>query len=173
MANGYFSSDPVNIREESLNYLRTHRNWYVRWTNFNKNLWNLSNVAIMILGAATSILAALNRPGGAQDPLTWTDSLTIAMPALASLLSAILVQWRVYEKWQLREEGRIDLEELLCEAHLIRVDEPEKTLKKAIELRRRAITIERTQANRFFALAPQGSDPRKLEANDGSEKPGA
>jgi hypothetical protein len=164
MPNGFLSSDPETIRLQLLGELEEDYRWYKCWSKFNKYLWNILNMAIIVLGAATSIVVAVSR-NQTEAGLSWTDWVTMAMPALASLASAFLLQWRVYEKWQLREEGRIDLAELICKAYLIPRDKPGEFLARAVRLRRRAVEIERIQARRFFALAPKEPRPNSGQAD--------
>src|SRR3990167_7847139 len=163
MSNGFLSSNPETIRSQLLSYLEKDYRWYKRWSRFNKYLWNILNLAIIVLGAATSIVVAVTRHQGVED-LSLTDWVTLLMPALASLASAFLLQWRGFWKWQLRAGGGHDLAQLICKAYLIPIDKPDEFLERAVRLRRKAVEIERIQARRFFALAPKEPKPNSGQA---------
>jgi hypothetical protein len=122
-------NDAKDIRQASLNYLRTHRAWYATWSNLLTWTWNIATFSIIILGALTSILTAL----GSAD-----KTLLIALPAISSLLGALLVQFRMRDVWRLRELGRIATEELICKAYLIPVDDRQAALQAAIDVRLQA-----------------------------------
>lgn len=147
MAEGFLSSQPEDIRAELLRYLRKHRDWYENWSRRNKWLWNVLNVAIIALGSVTSVLVAVGDPA-AKGSLRWY--LAIIFPATAALFSTILVQFRVFEKWRQRESGRIEAEELICEAFLIPVDQDKSTRTAAITVRLKAHELERRQADEHF-----------------------
>src|SRR3990167_5429802 len=117
MSNGFLSSNPETIRSQLLSYLEKDYRWYKRWSRFNKYLWNILNLAIIVLGAATSIVVAVTRHQGVED-LSLTDWVTLLMPALASLASAFLLQWRGYEKGEVGGGGGGDPAEPLCKAGL-------------------------------------------------------
>jgi hypothetical protein len=119
-------------------------------------LWNSATASIVVISAATAILAAWNRPY-----LQW---LNILLPAISTVLGTLLMQFRMRDMWQLREMGRIASEELVAEAHLMDVGKVEDATKTAIALRMRAHQIERDQATQFFAEPPNkegGSKPNK------------
>jgi len=135
------SGSPVEIREAALAYLRTHRKWYVFWSRVYTHIWNIATFLIIVIGALTSILTAY---GEISKPLL------IVLPAISSLLGALLVQFRFRDVWRLRELGRISTEELICEAYLIPQNDRAEALKAAINLRLQAHKLERDQLSEFF-----------------------
>lgn len=92
--------------------------------------------------------------GNREDIPPWV---IIVLPAVSALLSTLLLQFRVRDMWQLRDEGRIATELLICKAHLIPTETREIALKSAMELRIAAIELERDQSRRFFSVIGQPS----------------
>ena len=137
------------IRTAILSYLRSHRAWYARWSTFYSLSWNTSTLLIVILGAATSILAAAG--DGLPQRL---HLLVIVLPAISSLLAALLVQFKQKEMCRLREAGRLTCEELICKAFRISSDENHKdALAAAIQLREAAHNLERQQLLEYMGEA--------------------
>jgi hypothetical protein len=142
---------PEQIRAATIDYLRTHRNWYIRGAEAYFWLWNLPSVAIVVLGALTAILSAYG------DFAIRHRLLMTVLPAMSSLLATLLIQFRVRDIWRLRELGRISSEELIAKAHLLPTDDQETAKKGAIELRLAAHQLERAQAEQFYADAARPS----------------
>jgi hypothetical protein len=135
------SENPHQIREVTLAYLRSHRSWYAFWSRTYTLTWNIATFSIIVLGALTSILTAFGQV---------SKILLIILPAISSLLGAFLVQFRLRDMWRLREMGRIAVEELICKAYLLPVDDPQTALKEAIELRLNVHKLERDQLSEYF-----------------------
>lgn len=94
----------------------------------------------MVLGAATSILTA------ADDLLKIPKLWLILLPALSSLLAAIISQFRFKDLSRIREEGRISAELLVSEAFLIPIDcDNASAMKAAVALRQAAHELELKQ----------------------------
>ena len=130
------------IRQATLSYLNSHRAWYATWSNVLTWTWSVATFAIIVLGALTSILTA----SGSENKI-----LLITLPAVSSLLGALLVQFRMRDVWRLRELGRIAAEELICKAYLIPVDDSKTALQAALDIRREAHKLERDQMSEFFS----------------------
>lgn len=135
-------SDMVEIKRQALRDLRTHRNWYARSSRVNQYLWNFLTMGIIVLSGLSSLFSAY----GTAVP-QW---LPMMSSALAALFGTIIVQFRIRDAWQLREQGRIEAEMLVAEAHLIDITDELETLKQAVALRKRAHALEMKQLNQFF-----------------------
>ena len=135
-------SDTVEIKRQALRDLRTHRNWYARSSRVNQYLWNFLTMGIIVLSGLSSLFSAY----GTAVP-QW---LPMMSSALAALFGTIIVQFRIRDAWQLREQGRIEAEMLVAEAHLIDITDELETLKQAVALRKRAHALEMKQLNQFF-----------------------
>jgi hypothetical protein len=160
------SQESPQIREATLAYLRSHRSWYASCSRAYTLIWNISNLSIIVLGALSSILFAY---GTANKVLLTT------LPALSSLLGAILIQFKLRDVWRLRELGRIAVEELICQAYLIPLDDRDAALKAAVELRLLVHKLERDQLSEFFGQAPDvrtSSKSRNSKSEHASSKQG-
>jgi hypothetical protein len=140
--------DGAAIQRKTLDYLRSHRKSYIGGNIRFGVAWNTLSFAVIVLSALTSILAAL------QNIPPW---LLIVLPAVSALLSTFLLQFRIRDLWQLRDEGRIQIEMLICRAHLIPTETREAALQAAMELRTAAIKLELDQSRRFFSVIGQPS----------------
>ncbi|TAX65035.1 hypothetical protein ELI00_34480 [Rhizobium ruizarguesonis] len=135
-------SDAVEIKMQTLRDLRTHRNGYARSSKFNQYLWNFLTLGIIVLSGLSSLFSAY----GPVVP-QW---LPMATSALVALFGTIMVQFRVRDVWQLREQGRIEAEILVADAHLIDITDNLATLKRAAVIRKRAHALEMKQLNQLF-----------------------
>lgn len=139
------AQDGEEVRLAILCYLRTHRNWYRRWSQFFTLSWNCCALAIVILGFATSILTAIDdKLFAAPKPLL------ITLPAVSSPLGAVLTQFRLRELAGIREEGRIRAEQLVCKAFLVPTSSKEAALAEAVKLRDAAHQLEREQLDLYM-----------------------
>ncbi|MBY5334736.1 DUF4231 domain-containing protein [Rhizobium leguminosarum] len=145
-----FPSDTFEIKRQALRDLRTHRNWYARYSRVNQYLWNFLTLGIVVLSGLSSLFSAY----GTVIP-QW---LPMATSALVALFGTLIVQFRIRDVWQLREQGRIEAEMLVAEAHLIDITDELTTLKQAVALRKRAHALEMKQLNQFF-VGTTGANP--------------
>lgn len=133
--------DAVEIKKQTLRDLRLRRNWYARSSRVNQYLWNFLMLGIIVLSGLSSLLSAYDAAPN------W---LPMATSALAALFGIIIVQFRVRDVWQLREQGRIDAEKLAAEGHLIDIIDSPTALQQSVALRKRAHALEMKQLNQFF-----------------------
>lgn len=143
-------------RQQLIEQLKVRREWYRQARRLYNTLWNSFTLLIVICTAAASIVAALNYGKLSSEAL---QILMVVLPAIASLLSTILVQFRVRENWQLRELGRLDIEELLLEAQRLQDSNDAQTQAAIDKLHARALEISRRQASEFFAYLSKSTEP--------------
>lgn len=141
-AESMLPSDAAEIKRQALRDLRTHRNGYARSSKVNQYLWNFLTLAIIVLSGLSSLFSAY----GPVVP-NW---LPMTASALVALFGVIMVQFRVRDVWQLREQGRIEAEVLVADAHLIETTDNLATLKQVAALRKRAHALEMKQLNQLF-----------------------
>lgn len=134
--------EAVEIKKQTLRDLRMRRNWYARSSRVNQYLWNFLMLGIIVLSGLSSLLSAYD----AAVP-SW---LPMATSALAALFGIIIVQFRIRDTWQLREQGRIEAEMLAAEGHLIDIIDSPTALQQSVALRKRAHALEMKQLNQFF-----------------------
>jgi hypothetical protein len=142
------------IQRKILDYLRSHRKAYIGGNVRFGVLWNVLSFSVIVLSALTSILAAFKE----GSPNSIPSFVLVILPAASALLSTFLLQFRIRDLWQLRDEGRIEIERLICKAHLIPTEDRKTALERAMELRAAAIELEFNQSRRFFSVLerPQG-----------------
>ncbi len=150
-----FEGSSEEIKRGAIAYLQTHRRWYAHWATFYGKLWNVLTCSVIALSALASILSAY---GSGVDKIYPTVT-----AALSALFGTILVQYRVRDMWQLREQGRIDAEKLVANALLIPTSDEDATLRAAVSLRLDAHTLESEQNKRYF-----GEPSSKQKADEGS-----
>jgi hypothetical protein len=133
--------EAVEIKKQTLRDLRMRRNWYARSSRVNQYLWNFLMLGIIVLSGLSSLLSAYDAVP------KW---LPMATSALAALFGIIIVQFRIRDVWQLREQGRIEAEMLAAEGHLIDIIDSPTALQQSVALRKRAHALEMKQLNQFF-----------------------
>jgi hypothetical protein len=136
------ANTPAEIRSAILGYLRTHRNWYHRWSAFYSLGWNVLTLLVLVLGALTSILQAV---GGVDQRIL------VILPALSSLCAALLIQFRLKDVCRIREQGRIAIELLICRALELSGKNADLVRREAIELREAAHQVELDQLIQFLS----------------------
>jgi hypothetical protein len=135
--------------------LEDMRRWYAQSMARNGVVWMTLNLSIIALSATTTIAVAL----GLDKNDSFGRVIVAAMPALVTLFSSILVQFRTRETWQLREMGRIEFTDLINRARFIPTENYNKTVEDVVKLLRESQRIERVQATGFFSYLSQKSDP--------------
>jgi hypothetical protein len=108
---------------------------------------------VLLSGFATSILAALaTREVLTQFP--FIRILLIVLPALGSAAATVAVQARLYDRYQLREDGRRSIQNLYNEARgkYAAAQTPHAHAAIYQEIVNRVDEIERQQSNSFFSL---------------------
>lgn len=148
-------------RRELIDKLKHWEAWYTSASNSYGSAWHIITTLVVVLTAATSLLVALDK----ATSLKW---LAVLMPAAAGLLTTISVQFRIKENWQLREFGRLEIASLLVDAHDLRADDPELR-RKANDLLRKALAIDRAQAASFFDMQSQKQERGAQEGRDGRQ----
>lgn len=139
--------DPKSAREATIDFVKAHRNWYAKWASIYEKQWNFYTSAIIILSAATSIVSA----AGPGEITRWTS---VGLSALSALLATILVQFRIRDLWQIREQGRIEAEEIIARAYLMPSLDIEAARKAAVEIKIETHRLEKKQARQFFSAPP-------------------
>lgn len=128
--------------------------WYVdsvRRTNF---FWLCCQVFALVAGFGTSVLAALLKQKLISgDNIGW---IIVILPFVGSVASTILVQARVYDRWRLRERGRIGFQTLVTDGRrrFAAATSPAEYTQLHKDLSDEADKIENEQSKSFFALSP-------------------
>jgi hypothetical protein len=130
---------------------REYEIWYSKVVRLNYRVWYGLQFIALMSGFLTSIFVAL------QDKEEWTEPIKIVcivLPALGSVAGTIILQFKIFETWKLREEGRIAFQNLVnfgkSEIYKCKTEEDFEKLYELLV--QKTNEIENDQANRFFSL---------------------
>lgn len=121
-----------------------YRPWYEKAASRQFIYWHACSLTALLAGFASSIVAAFMKEidfaGNGRLLLT-------ILPVLGALASALLSQFRFQELEDLRERGRIELEDIILWARgqLSIIEDDKKCLEIFDELRNRVKDLESTQ----------------------------
>jgi len=139
--------------------------WYTKAVRQCYAWWIFLQLAILSSGSLTSILAGLNMRENKIGDMGKISM--IVLPILGTALTAIVVQFRIFDLWRIREQGRIEFQALYEKGlRLSATVEDQKQRNLELEqLQERTRQIEQDQSNLFFGLAKSdlvlGSDVGK------------
>lgn len=142
--------------------------WYTKAVaTLRRSTMPLQLIALLS-GFATSILAAIFT--GRETPLP--DAIRviiIVLPALGSALSTFIVQAKLFERYQLRENGRLAIQSYHTEAKakyaFLKTDE--ELFKFHDDLRKRVDKVEALQSDRFFGFMLNKTDQQAQPPGNG------
>ena len=128
--------------------------WYSRSTKLHYEIWLPLHLASLLIGAATALVAAL-APEESLKTFGTARILLIVLPVAATALSTITAQSRLHQRYQLREDGRRKVQNLLNEGRRrfagAKEDAEYGAIHKDLEV---AIDeIEKEQSASFFLLS--------------------
>lgn len=160
------ADDPKKALEDFLLELRqVYYPWYDRSVGRHYWLWLPIHLIGLFSGFATSIIAALATEESFKS-FGLVRLLLVLLPALGAALSTVVVQSRLHERYQLRENGRIAIQNQWNEGRrkyaAARTAEEYSTIHA--ELVQRVNQIEAEQSASFFSLA--GSRPSNGRQNN-------
>lgn len=138
-------------------HIHTYPVWYAKSVRRYSVAYYGLQFTVVLSGFLTAAVAAFET----QIAESWTKPVTVIVPLLGSLAAGALYQFRVYDLWRLREDGRLAFQDLdtearrqlaaaTCEADCIRAHG---------ELQQQVTKIERDQADRFYAVRDSKSLP--------------
>ena len=114
--------------------------------------WYLGLQLLMFVASiATAVFAALSN-GKNFD--SWAKYVIVLLPLVGATATTILSQFRLYDLWKLREEGRIQIQAIVLEADRRAASATSETECAQIhkELADRVNKIEQDQSVSFFSL---------------------
>lgn len=125
--------------------------WYAKVCRLNYRIWYSLQLISLLSGFLTSIFVAF------QTQATWTPTIKIiciVIPLVGSLAATIVLQFKIFETWKLREEGRISFQNLVnySNSQIFKCKSQEDFQKLFEEITSKANEIENDQANKFFSL---------------------
>jgi len=158
--------------DEFVNELHTeYELWYAKSVRRNYLWWYILQIVSAISGLFFALASAIAVSGVLKDtPNSTNDNpkltmLLVLLPALSSACANIIIRFRIYDLWMIREQGRIKFQKLHKEALGKAASAKDDNERSALyqDLVERAEIIENEQQTRFFSIA--GSDLSANNAN--------
>jgi hypothetical protein len=140
--------DRISKRDEFIKRLKSDREWFKSRRIQIQGLWLSLTLVSLMFGFVTSILIAMGWPNATEQP---GKAILVALPAISSFCGTILAQFRLRENWELREFGRIDVDEAIVRASFLPIDDPVAFSKGLYDLQMARVQLSRLQTTRFFA----------------------
>ncbi|CAN5153685.1 hypothetical protein BH10PSE8_BH10PSE8_21950 [soil metagenome] len=150
MANSVGQEETLSVGEikkrDFRDELKKDQGWYRKWKIWLGLLWNVGTILIISLGAISSFLVLA---GTAETQIG--KYLVASLTSISAVITAALSQFRVRDLWQLRENGRLEMMELLDALRLVDISDPAKAEQALAPLRARRRELTRQQAQSFFS----------------------
>lgn len=147
--------NPKDAAQAYIAHIETaYYKWYEGSVTRNYVLWLCCQLLALITGFGTSVIAALFKDKLVSgDGIVW---LIIVLPFLSAMASTVLVQSRVYDRWRLREAGRICFQALVTDGRRRFAAATSLAEYTALhkDLADETARIEKEQSRSFFALSP-------------------
>jgi hypothetical protein len=139
--------------------------WYERSVNRHYAIWLPLHLAALLIGAATTVVAAL----ASDEALAGHGIgrvLLVILPLLGTALSTAVVQSRLHQRYQLRENGRRQVQVLWNEGRrrFAAATAPEEFSAIHEELEKRLDQIEGEQGASFFSLVATAAPTQKASS---------
>jgi hypothetical protein len=83
-----------------------------------QRLFNFLTLSVILLGFLTSVLAAVQKQEVIKYYSAYVGWSLIVLPFLSSLIATVLTQFRIREKFNLREDARLKANELVTKARI-------------------------------------------------------
>jgi hypothetical protein len=127
--------------------------WYESRSDWNYRLWHGFTFLAVISGFLSSLLAALTKAGLFKE---WGSVLLIVLPATGSLAAILLNQFHFADLEDIRERGRIEIQDLIdwAKISLAAAKDEETCFNIYEELRKKVKDLELSQhavSNRVYA----------------------
>jgi len=131
-----------NIHEE-------YEIWYAKAVRKNYRIWYGLQMITLLSGFFSSIFIAF------QSNMIWSSTtkiIAIILPLLGSLSATVILQFKIFELWKLREEGRIAFQNLhnFGKSEYAKCKNDDEFQNLFDNLINKTNEIENDQSNRFF-----------------------
>jgi len=150
----------VTAKSEFLRFVKylekSYKPWYTKSVSRTLKLWYLCQGLSILCGFATAIIAAFTD----KEFFNVTGKiLLIIIPTVGSLSATIILQFRIFDLWQLRESARVSFEEMISTGFQLYASN--KTEEEYSELHKAFIEktykLEDEQKTQFFQLSSASS----------------
>ena len=147
--------NPKDAAQAYIVHLETaYYKWYENDVKSNYRFWLCCHVLALVAGFGTSVLAALLKQKLLSgESVAWV---VVIVPFVGSVASTVMVQSRVYDRWRLREAGRIGFQTLVTEGRrrFAAATTPAEFSELHKDLSDETAKIEKEQSKSFFAITP-------------------
>ena len=148
------------LLNELLNDLETgDLPWYERASERNNYAWHTAVGVAILASVLSTVIAGLIRDG--QFEGVWRF-LMIVLPAIGTVATGFLNAFKFREKEAMREEGRIEMLDIIREGRSLQADSGDEAKCKLNydTIRKRVDELDRAQNNRDAALRRDQRSPR-------------
>jgi hypothetical protein len=133
---------------------RIHEDFEV-WYERHERLFRFWYIGLQLFAFVVSILTAiLAALADAEAFKNWAKYILVLLPVLGSIAISLITQLRLYDLWKLREEGRIQFQNLAIEAErrAAAAKTDEEATKIHEDIQKQLNEIESAQNVGFFGL---------------------
>lgn len=152
-------------RKELRARIREHYHWYERAKSLSRNLFYIFQVLSLVCGFAAAALASIDFD---EPRPPWAKPALILLPLLASTLASIIHQFSWRELYELREQGRIELKEMLLESKHSRPETIATMTALEKTMHERMVAVSRQQAASYFSFVKSA----EADSSKGKMPPG-
>lgn len=130
--------------------------WYKKSKNRNCYAWYACQYFSLVAGFGTALIAALDQGGLAESLGDANHWLLVLLPFLGSMTATVLVQSKVFLRYQLRERGRVEVQWLVLhgKGQFAAAKTDEEYAQLYGFLSSKIDEIEKMQGDGFFKTAP-------------------
>lgn len=148
--------NPKDSLGASIIYLENaYLKWYERSVSRNQYFYHIIQVIALVSGFGTALVAALLKDEQFRG-FSAGRIVLVVLPLIGSLCATVLAQSRVYERWRLRENGRLAIQALSNEGRqrYAEAKTPEEYTQIHKELNAKVDEIEKSQSAGYFSHVP-------------------
>jgi hypothetical protein len=154
------NTEQTTAKSEFLKFIKylekSFKPWYTKNVGRSLYLWYVCQALSILCGFATAIIAAF----ADQAFFAATGKLLlIIIPTIGSLAATIILQFRIFDLWQLRESGRTTIEKMVSLGFQIYASN--KTEQEYSDIHKEFIEqvykLEEEQKTQFFQLSNANS----------------
>jgi ABC-type dipeptide/oligopeptide/nickel transport system permease component len=153
----YESTSAKNEFLKFIKYIeKSYKPWYTKSVSRTLKLWYVCQFLSILCGFAATVIAAIS----SEEFFNVTGKiLLMVIPSIGSLAATIILQFRIFDLWQLRENARVSIEKMISTG--LQLYASNKTETEYSELHKAFIeqiyNLEADQKTQFFQLSSANS----------------
>lgn len=128
-----------------------YEDWYIDATRCTYRWYGALQLIALLSSFVTAVISATISKDAFD---AWGKAVLIGLPMLGGLAASVISQFKLYDMWRLREDGRLAFQELVSEGRCRLAGAADEAACNAIhqDLHTRAQAAERAQAGGFFGF---------------------